>query len=816
MFTFSQTAEIAGGKILAQNHPGGIEHFLTDSRKLVNPRAAVFLAIDGHRHDGHAFIAGVFERGVRQFIIEKKIELPPEIMEVSNILLVDNAISALQKIAAYHRRQFTCPVIGITGSNGKTIVKEWLAQMLQDHYKIIKSPGSYNSQLGGPLSVLQMARNHTLAIFEAGISKTGEMKNLQKVIAPDIGIFTNIGTAHDSGFENREQKAIEKWQFFHGAERVVYCADHELIRDTKPADMQSFTWGRHAGADVRILSEEKGAGAVTMRLAHMDRDMEIVIPFSGKASIENAMHCITTLISMDIPADKIAGALGGLRDVGMRLQLKKGINNCYLIDDSYNNDLGGLQVAIDFLKNQPGSNKRIILSDILQTGMNEEELYAVLNKILIDNQIDNLIGIGEGFMKNKRFFSVRSSFYPSTEAFLESATPDDFHSEAILIKGARPFGFERITNFLSEKVHGTVLEINLDALNNNLNFYRSKLKSGVKLMVMVKASAYGSGSTGVAHLLEYNRVDYLAVAYPDEGVELRKQGVTMPVMVMNVAPESFENIIDYELEPEIYSPGQLEKFIHYIRHHKKKTKIHIKIDSGMHRLGFEEKHIKELIEKLREAPLIEIASIYSHLAGADEEEHNEFSKEQVSRFLAVAGRIEKSLKIHTLKHILNSAGIIRFPEYQFDMVRLGIGLYGFEANQMEQKHLQPISTLKTVISQVKHVKKGETVGYSRKGVVNRDSTIATIAIGYADGFSRAFSNGRISLLVNGQRAPVIGNVCMDMSMIDITGIEANEGDEVIVFGEEPTIKELADAIGTIPYEILTNISSRVTRVFYTG
>ena len=814
MFTFSQIAQITGGTVLADNYEGSIETFLTDSRRVFNSRAAVFLAIDGERHDGHAFLQDVYDKGVRQFIIEKKIKFSTEALQNANVLLVGHAIGALQRIAAAHRRQFEYPVIGITGSNGKTIVKEWLARMLGDEYKIIKSPGSYNSQLGVPLSVLQMTGSFDLAIFETGISKAGEMKNLQKIIAPDIGIYTNIGPAHAEGFESMEQKAMEKWQLFHGAERVVYCADHELIKKTKPADIQSFTWGRHAGADVWVLSEEKSAGAVTMRLAHMDRVMEIAIPFSGKAPVENAMHCVTTMISMGITADKIAGALAGLRDVGMRLQLKKGINNCYLINDSYNNDLGGLQVAIDFLKSQSGGSKHIILSDIMQTGLEEAGLYEKLNKILTDNHIDVLTGIGEGFMKNRHIFSVKSTFYPSTERFLQEVSDDDFHNEAILVKGARPFGLEKITNFLSEKVHGTVLEVNLDALNHNLNFYRSKLKNDVKLMVMVKALAYGSGSAEVAHLLEYNRVDYLAVAYPDEGVELRKQGITLPVMVMNMEPESFENIVHYNLEPEVYSLWQLGRLADFVRHRRKKVKVHIKIDSGMHRLGFEGSHIGELIRQLKSNPLMEVASIYSHLAGADEEVHDAFTREQVARFLDMAGTIEKSLKIHALKHILNSAGIVRFAEYQLDMVRLGIGLYGFEANQLEQEHLQPISTLKTVISQIKHIKKGETVGYGRKGVVSRDATIATIAIGYADGFSRAFSNGKISLLVNGRRAPVIGNVCMDMSMLDITGIEAHEGDEVIVFGHEPTIKELADAIGTIPYEILTNISSRVTRVFY--
>ena len=427
-----------------------------------------------------------------------------------------------------------------------------------------------------------------------------------------------------------------------------------------------------------------------------------------------------------------------------------------------------------------------------------------------------MIGIGEVLQRNATLFSVKSTFYLSTDQFLDDFKSDKFQQETILIKGARTFGFERITNVLSEKMHRTVLEINLDALIHNLNFYRSKIHESVKLMVMVKAAAYGNGSNEIANLLQFNRVDYLAVAYPDEGVELRNNGIELPIMVMNVAYESFGNILKYNLEPEVYSLNQLEQLISFGLKEEKEIKIHIKIDSGMHRLGFEETHIKKLILLLKENPSIQVVSIYSHLAGADEERHNAFSKSQVSQFLNMADQIEKGLKIQAIKHILNSAGILRFPEYHLDMVRLGIGLYGFEANQFDQQELVPVSTLKTIISQIKNIKKGETIGYGRKGLANTDTQIATIAIGYADGFSRAFSNGKIALLVRGKRAPVIGNVCMDMSMLDVTGLDACEGDEVTVFGEKPTIKQLADAIGTIPYEILTSISSRVTRVFYTS
>lgn len=808
---------------MANNSHNQIEYFLTDSRKLFNPKASVFVAIKGERHDGHAYLKLLYEKGVRLFIVEIEKLVPGFIRASSSILIVDNSIAALQKIAASHRQQYRYPVIGITGSNGKTIIKEWLGQVLGESYKIVKSPKSYNSQLGVPLSVLGMTDKNNLAIFEAGISTTKEMSKLQQVVRPTIGIFTNIGSAHGEGFSDRREKAMEKWCLFKECETVIYCIDHQQVHQTKPEHIKGFTWGQGEVADVRISEKEKHGNIMLFKLIYKKEILRIQIPFTDEASLENVMHCIATMLWLEVSAEDITIALSKLTNVEMRLELKKGINSCYLIDDSYNNDLGGLQIAIDFLKNQPGQSKRIILSDILQSGLEEKELYSQLNEILEENHIESMIGIGEGMMSFASLFSIRAEFFSSTEQFLKEVKLDEFDHETILIKGARPFGFERISNVLSEKIHRTILEINLNALNHNLNFYRSKLKDEVKLMVMVKAAAYGNGSFEIASLLQFNKVDYLAVAYVDEGVELRKHEIVLPIMVMNVAPESFGNILKYDLEPEVYCIGQLKRLVDFIKREKKGIKIHVKIDSGMHRLGFEEKHVDELATILKENPSVQVASIYSHLAGADEARHNDFTQAQVVQFLKIADDLEKVLQIptsptgdHTIRHILNSAGIVRFPEFQMDMVRLGIGLYGFEACQQEQYKLRPISTLKTVISQIKNVKKGETIGYGRKGVATQDTQIATIAIGYADGFSRAFSNGKISLLVNGKPAPVIGNICMDMCMLDITGIEASEGDEVIVFGENPSIKQLADAIGTIPYEILTNISSRVTRVFYTS
>lgn len=816
MFSFEEIAGISGGKIIANNYSGKIHHFLTDSRRLVDPVSTIFIAIRGDRHDGHAYLRSLHAGGVRQFMIEQPSAVRSEWLQDCNILSVDNgAIEALQNIAAWHRQNFQVPVIGITGSNGKTIIKEWLGQLLSPHFKIVKSPKSYNSQLGVPLSVLQFSDWHTLAIFEAGISRSAEMANLHRMIHPTLGIFTNIGTAHDQGFADKNQKALEKWKLFEGAECVIYCYEHELIRKTAPNFVQSLTWGYSQEADIRIVNIQKNVHSELL-ISYQNRQLVIHLPSSGAVYIENAMHCVTVMLYLNIDHRLIESSFGKLSNVERRLSLKRGINNCYLIDDSYNNDLAGLQIAIDFMKSQKRSKSRIILSDILQTGLDDKTLFSMLNRMLIENKLDAMIGIGPGMVKNQEIFRLPGLFYYSTEEFLRDVNAEEFSNETILIKGARVFEFEKIAHFLSEKIHGTVLEINLDALTDNLNFYRGRIGNAVKIMVMVKASAYGSGSPEIARLLQFNRIDYISVAYPDEGVELRKYAVQIPIMVMNAAPESYPKILQYNLEPEVYGLNQFETLIGYLERAKKTMKIHIKLDTGMHRLGFEKHDLDALVTLLMRTKSVEVASIYTHLAGADEEIHNSFSHAQVRLFLEMAEIIERSLSEKPLKHVLNSAGIIRFPEYQFDMVRLGIGMYGFEANLLEQEHLRAISTLKTVISQIRTVKKGETIGYGRKGKATRDTRVATIAIGYADGFSRAFSNGKASLLVNGKPAPVIGNVCMDMTMLDITGIEAREGDEVVVFGEKPTIRELAEAIGTIPYEILTNISSRVTRVFYSG
>ncbi len=803
---------------------------LTDSRFVSQPQQSIFFAIKGERHDGHVFIEELYEKGVREFVVEKKAAQPDlnERFPEAKFWLVENGIRALQNLAARHRKKFDIPVIGITGSNGKTIVKEWLSTLLSKDYTIIKSPRSYNSQIGVGLSVWQINESHTLGIFEAGISKSGEMENLEPIISPSIGIFTNIGSAHDEGFRSRKQKVTEKLRLFKKSKTLIYCKDYEeideeiklLLKAVNPK-IELIGWSKSQESPINV-SFTKAATYTTLAINWNAEEYEFRIPFTDDASIENATHCIFAKLILTPKGQDLnltSEALMALKPIAMRLELKQGINDCYLIDDTYNNDYAGLNMALNFMSQHHTKNRKVlIISDLLQSGLKEIDLYKSIADLIKGKEIDQMVGIGEDISRNADFFDDNAVFFQSTEEFLDEYPINQLHDSLILVKGARKFAFEKIVDKLIQKVHGTIFEINLDALTHNLNFYRGKIGSDTKIMVMVKAYAYGSGSAEVASLLEYHRVNYLGVAYPDEGVVLRQSGIKLPIMVLNSQPETFSKLVEYDLEPEIYSFQLFRRFLDFIRAFPDATfKIHIKLDTGMHRLGFEEQDIDKLIELLKQHPAVKIASIFSHLVGADESEHNDFSRSQIERFSRMSEKIIQSLPAGEeapLRHICNSAGIIRFPEAKFDMVRLGIGLYGVEATGTEQKSLQTVGTLKTIISQIKHLKKGETIGYSRKGVLEKDSRIATIAIGYADGFDRGFSKGVGAVLVNGTRCPIIGNVCMDMTMVDVTEAKCEEGDEVIIFGKDLPIHELAHSIGTIPYEILTGVSERVKRVFY--
>jgi alanine racemase len=818
MIQTSKIEAITGAKILSFHTDTPIHHLLLDSRKIIAPATSLFFAIKGIRHDGHQFISLLYSKGIRNFILEDTALINASDYPDANLWLVPDSVLALQKIVAFHRKQFHLPVIGITGSNGKTIVKEWLTQLLNKDFRVVKNPKSYNSQIGVPLSVWEINEQHTLGIFEAGISQPEEMQNLQSVIQPTIGLFTTIGPAHNEGFKNTEEKIAEKLELFPQTDIVFYRKDYtEVAKQIEKSKLKTFSWSNKVKADVQVAQLEKKQNTTEVKLLYQKESFSLQLPFSEEASIENILHCICVLLYFKVSVPEIQNRLHLLLPVAMRLELKEGVNGCYLIDDTYNNDLSGLTMAVNFLDQQKQrSKKTIILSDLLESGIEEKKLYQQIAGMLKEKGISRIIGIGKTIRRNKILFStIPSVFYESTEEFLADLNPKEFSNEIILIKGARVFSFEKIVRLLQQKMHGTVLEINLDALAHNLNFYRSLLKPGTKIMAMVKAFAYGSGSFEVANLLQFHRADYLAVAYADEGVALRENGITLPVMVMNPSYQSFDKIIHYQLEPEIFSFKILNDFLQYLEQTKTHCTIHLKLDTGMRRLGFEEKDIEKLIELISSNTSIKIASIFTHLAAADEEVHNGFTFGQMDAFHRMTNKIEKSIGYTTIRHALNSAGIVRFPESQMGMVRLGVGLYGVEANGLRQSELQTVGTLKTIISQIKKVKAGESVGYSRKGRAEKDTTIATIAIGYADGYDRGFSNGNGKVFINGKLCPVIGNVCMDMCMIDITGVEATEGDEVIVFGKNPTILELSKLIGTIPYEILTSIGERVKRVFYT-
>lgn len=804
---------------------------LTDSRFLSQAGKTVFVAIEGDRHNGHDFIEELLAKGVKEFIVSKKwADQHGEILSSAKFTVAENTTKALQKMARQHRESFQIPIIGITGSNGKTIVKEWLSSILQQSFSVIKSPRSYNSQIGVPLSVWQISDGHEIGIFEAGISQPAEMQALSEIIRPEIGVFTNIGSAHNEGFRSQKQKITEKLRLFRQAKTLIYSIDYpeldEEIRIFLKAvnpKIELIPWSRNQKGSITVDIEKKEKFS-NLQIYWNGEEFDLHIPFVDDASIENCIHCFfASFMALKKKYDEkeipqiIQKGFDILKPVAMRLELKEGINNCYLIDDSYNNDFGGLEMALNFM-NQHHINrqKSIILSDVLQSGLPEKELYEKISELLEGSEIQQIIGIGPIISRNKEAFEEIET-YLTVEAFLNQYPLQHFTNQLILVKGARNFAFEKIVNALTHKVHGTALEVNLDAITHNLNYYRSKIADQTKLMVMVKASAYGSGSTEVASLLQYHRVDYLAVAYTDEGVELRENGIELPIMVLNPQPESFKKLITYTLEPEIYSLEILKSFIRFLDFERPENlivRIHLKIDTGMKRLGFIEEDLPELIKLLKDNPGLKVASIFSHLAASDSKKERDFTKAQIQSFETLAAKIETELEEKPIRHILNTAGIMNFPEAQFDMVRLGIGLYGVDSSEIHQKELETTATLKTTISQIKKAKTGETIGYGRVGKADKDMTLATIAIGYADGFDRKLSNGKGFVYLQGHRCPTIGNVCMDMTMIDITGIPAEVGDQVEIFGRHISIFELAQNLETIPYEILTKVGSRVKRVFF--
>ncbi|MBN2480506.1 MAG: bifunctional UDP-N-acetylmuramoyl-tripeptide:D-alanyl-D-alanine ligase/alanine racemase [Bacteroidales bacterium] len=795
-----------------------IRNILTDSRTVTVPEVTLFFALKGHNHNGHDFISGLYQRGVRAYVVSEGNELHDDYPD-AGFIMVEDTLQSLQQLAAHHRETYTCPVTAITGSNGKTIIKEWLYHCLADILPVTRSPKSYNSQIGVPLSLWLLDDQTRLGIFEAGISLPGEMNRLRQMIKPDIGIFTNIGEAHQENFLNIEQKIEEKLKLFYGCRYLVFCLDHHNIRsciERSPelAGVELFRWSFTSKADLQITGTIRKKGTTNIKGIYDHKSIDVTIPFTDSASIENAIHCLAFLLLQKIDPDAIMSHMSSLPPVAMRLEQKSGINGCTIINDSYNSDITSLSIALDVLERQlQHKRKTLILSDIFQSGKKQVELYKTVAGLSAEKSITRIIGIGDAICEYRQFFTIPGRFYHTTDEFLYQFNPDDFQDECVLIKGSRHFRFEGISALLELKKNTTRLEINLSALVHNLNHFRSLLNPGTKIMVMVKALSYGSGRHEIAGVLQHQRVDYLGVAFADEGIVLRKAGITLPVMVMNPEPESFDLIIQYKLEPEIYNIKSLLSFNDaVIRNQETDFPVHIKIDTGMHRLGFVESEISVLSDTLKKCRNIRIRSVFSHLAGSDEEIFDNFTQQQIRSFGQLSERISDALGYPVIRHILNTSGIARFPEAQYEMVRLGIGLYGFI--NVNSDKLRNVSTLKSTILQIKSVKKGDTVGYSRMGKPKKDSRIAVIPVGYADGLNRKLSNGKGKFLVNGKLAPVVGNICMDMTMIDVTNIPVEEGDEVIIFGDDIPLIQMADELGTIPYEILTGISERVKRVYF--
>ncbi|MFB6319026.1 bifunctional UDP-N-acetylmuramoyl-tripeptide:D-alanyl-D-alanine ligase/alanine racemase [Saccharicrinis sp. FJH54] len=801
-------AQITGGELIGDGDVL-VSSVLTDSRIIGKSSGTLFFALKTTRNNGHKYIPDLLKNGVNLFVVSEK----PRDKKVHGIL-VEDTLKALQELAFYQRRQLQGKFIAITGSNGKTVVKEWLFQLLSTRFKVYRSPRSYNSQLGVALSLINADHGSEVYIIEAGISQPGEMERLEEMIAPDVAVLTNIGEPHQENFTSYEEKTREKLALFRHAEVKVVPADCVPLQKLLLNNFTGYyAWSYHSsyGASVSVMSTgKKSVLTFKGRINH-----EVSIPYTDRASIENAITCFFTLHASGFDPKEFEIVFSKLEPVAMRMELKQGINNSILINDSYNSDIGSLAIALDFLLQQAGSGKRIkrvILSDIVQSGKKPEDLYDEVNKLLEEKGIDQLIGVGEAISDHAGLFTIPGHFYKSTGDFLKDIDQFHFSGEAILIKGARRFEFESVTEHLAYKVHKTTLEINLNRLAQNISVFRGMLKPETRIMAMVKAFAYGSGSFEVARHLQFHGVNYLAVAVADEGVELRNAGVTLPIVVMAPEMQSLDTLFRYHLEPEIFSFDILDAVIAEAKALGESSyPVHIKLDTGMHRMGFLPEDVDILIGVINDQNFLKIESVFSHLAAADEADKDDFTMEQIHLFEKNAEKIKSGIGYEFLKHILNSAGSERFTDYQYDMVRLGIGMYGVSAAGNED--LKPVGTFKTMVSAVKKVKKDETVGYGRKGVLTRDSEIAVIPVGYADGLARLLGNRTGYAVINGNKVPYVGNICMDLSMLDVTGLNIKPGDEVILFGDEPHINTVAEWMQTIPYEVITSISQRVKRVF---
>lgn len=810
-YKISELSKIISAEIIG-NHEGEVSEIYFDSRTIFSPKDAVFFSFS---ENGNSYVNEAYQKGIRVFVTTKSDEIEKDAV----YLQVGSPLKALQKWAEFHRSKFELLTIGITGSNGKTIVKEWMNQLLWNDFSIVRSPKSYNSQIGVPLSVLRITAQNNLGIFEAGISKPDEMKDLESIIRPQIGLLTHLGSAHLENFESKEQLIREKLRLFKNSKTIVFNSDDELarqlIKEIYP-EKELVTFGKNDDDRIRVTGIEKLISSQKISFVFDSKNYLIQIPFPDQGSAENIFCVLTVLSLLNTDFEKHLEGCKNLLPIEMRLEIKEGIRNSLIINDSFNSDLHSVKVALDVLAQQAFPRKSLILTDVLQSNLDNDLLYKEVADLVNSYPIDDLILIGEFLPKYKELFRSKPRVYRTTDEFLKTLNLLNVNNEAILIKGARPFELEKVSAFLEKQAHDTVLEVNLQSLIDNLNYFKTRLNPTTKVMAMIKANAYGAGSFEVAHILEHQKIDYLGAAYVDEGVELRKLGIRLPIMIMNPEQSSYSPIIDYRLEPELYSMRVLKLFVKILKEKSisEVYPIHLKIDTGMNRLGFKSDQLDEVIEFLKNENSVEIKSIFTHLATADVPEEKEFALNQLMEFDEAYLKICSELNIHPIKHALNSPGMIHFPKHQYDMVRLGIGMYGFSDDAEVQKQLKTVLTFKTVISRITEIERGETVSYGRRFKADRKSKIATLPVGYADGIRRSLGNGIGKVNIHGNLVPIVGTVCMDMLMADVTEIDCKEGDEVIIFGEKPTAEEVAKAMGTISYEVLTSISQRVKRIYY--
>ncbi len=792
-----------------------IAYILTDSRRLLYPMQSLYFALKTTQNDGHLYIPELVERGVYNFVVNQ--DFNTEAFQNVNFIIVENVLDALQATARNHRAKFTYPVIGITGSNGKTIVKEWLFEILNSQFTIVRSPRSYNSQIGVPLSVWGMGTHHDLAIFEAGISQKGEMQKLAAVIQPTIAIITSIGTAHQEGFSSLEEKLNEKLQLAKTA--TILLGPYALLKNVQPiSGQQMLTWGATALATLYIKSSNSSGNHTELKAVYENSTIELIVPFTDNSSIENVCSCWLAAICLGMSQQKISQGVSGLMHLDMRMQIKKGINNCYILNDSYSNDIIALQLGLEYAKQQAGLLPiTLIISDFAQ-GQNELFNYEALLQQLMTWPIKKLITIGPALQKsllNNKLLNTSAisiSSYVDTDTFIKQIDTSSFKDEFIMLKGARVFELEKVNAIFQAHVHQTVVEVNLTALVNNYKKIKTKVGPEVQVMAMVKAFGYGSGSVEVARALQFHHVNYLAVAYADEGVELRKAGIYTPIMVMNVDEAAFDTLVQFHLEPEIFSFEQLEHFTLFIQKQGiPNFPIHIKLNTGMNRLGFDMGEMDTLAAQLKSNTTLKIQSIFSHLSASGQAAFKDFTLDQLNNFTRAAAQIEKAIGYTVIKHIANSDAILMDQQYHLDMVRLGIGMYGVSAGAL---NFETVVKLKTTIAQIRNLESNQTVGYNRAGVLDKPTTVATVRLGYADGYARKLGRGKGSMWVGGQLAPIVGDICMDMTMIDITGIvNVHVGDTVEVFGPHLTIDQVSKWAETIPYEILTTIGQRVKRIY---